>query len=98
MRPRVNLIFAARTARGAIAALLLSALPSGAQEAGSARSIDARWIPSFALTPGIIWGRQHGTVSSDCRAPGSDPPARTACNPNTPRNTGPLRQGAINDE
>jgi hypothetical protein len=98
MPPRVNLLFAARTARGAIVALLLSALPSGAQEAGSARSIDARWIPSFALTPGIIWGRQHGAVSSDCRAPGSDPPAPTACNPNFPRNTNPLRPGAVDDE
>jgi hypothetical protein len=97
MRPRVNLIFAARTACGAIAALLLAALPSSAQDRAAGHSIDERWIPSFAFTSGVFWGRQHATVSSDCRAPGSNPPAPTSCNPNTPIGS-QLRQGAVDDE
>ena len=98
MRPRVNLIFAGRTARGAFASVLFSALASSAQEPPLGRSIDGRWIPSLAITSGVIWGRQHATVSSDCRAPGSDPPAATSCNPGNSAYGSQLRPGARDEE
>jgi hypothetical protein len=87
MRPRVNLVFAC---------IALVAGSASAQEPAPAPSLDERWIPSFALTSGVDWGRQHGTVSSDCRAPGSQ--AATACNPSVQDSTSQLRQGANQDE
>jgi hypothetical protein len=98
MSPRVNLLFAGWTARAAIASVLLAALTASAQEAAPTHSIDGRWIPSFAITSGVFWGRQHATVSSDCLAPGSDPPTATSCNPNIPEYGPILREGAIDDE
>lgn len=98
MSPRVNHLFAGRTTRGALAGVLLTAFAASAQENAPAHSIDGRWIPSFAITSGVFWGRQHASVSSDCLAPGSDPPAATSCNPNIPEYGPILRQGADEDE
>jgi hypothetical protein len=97
MRPRVNLLLAGRTARGALASALLVALAAGAQEPAPGRTLDERWIPSFAITSGVFWGRQHATVSSDCTSPGTDTP--TTCNPAVgPGYGSELRKGAIDDE
>jgi hypothetical protein len=98
MRPRVNHLFAGRTARGAFASLLLAGFASSAQEATPARSLDDRWIPSFALTTGVFWGRQHATVSSDCFDPDSGPSTPTSCNPEIDAYGPVLRQGADQNE
>ncbi len=98
MRPGVNVLLALRIARGAIAGVLLASLPSSAQERAPALLADDRWIPSFAFTAGVIFGRQHASVSSHCRAPGSDPPAATSCDPAEANYGSELRQGAFDDE
>jgi len=98
MHPRVNPLFAIGNSRLALAIVLLAAHAASAQETAPMHSIDGRWIPSFAFISGVFWGRQHAKVSSDCLAPGSDPPTATSCNPSIP-NYGPvLREGAIDDE
>ena len=97
MRPRVNHLFTGSTARGALTGVLLAALSASAQEPAAAPTIDGRWIPSFAITSGVTWGRQHATVSSDCTAPGTDPPAPTDCKPGVPSGS-QLRKGAFDDE
>src|SRR6185436_17763375 len=96
MRVRVNRLFAARTLRDAIVVALLIACAASAQPA--TRSMDERWIPEFANTSGVTFGRQHATVSSDCRAPGSNPPVATSCNPEIPDYGSQLRRGADDDE
>ena len=98
MRPRVNPLFAGRIARGAFASLLLAGFASSAQEAAPARSLDDRWIPSFAFTTGVFWGRQHATVSSDCFDPDSGPSTPTSCNPEIDAYGPVLRQGADQNE
>jgi hypothetical protein len=98
MRPRVNHLFPAPTVRGAIAGVLLATASASAQQPGPAPGLDARWIPSFAFTMGVDWTRQHAKVSSDCRAPGSDPPAATSCKPDVPEFGAQLRPGAVDDE
>ncbi|MGH7337292.1 MAG: hypothetical protein ACREI7_06935, partial [Myxococcota bacterium] len=82
----------------AVAAVCLAALSVSAQERAFERSIDDRWIPSFAITGGVVIGRQHATVSSYCRAPDSDPPAAAPCNPTIPAAGSVLRTGAFDDE
>src|SRR5688572_5990632 len=96
MHPRVNHLFAMRNTRAAFASVVLAAFSATAQETAPDRSVDGRWIPSFAFTSGVFWGRQHGKVSSDCRAPGSD--TATSCNPSIPEYGPVLRTGAIEDE
>jgi hypothetical protein len=98
MRPRVNRLFAAWAARGALASAVVAAFSASAQETAPTGSIDARWIPSFAITSGVFWGRQHAAVSSDCRETGSQPPAATSCNPEVPEYGPELREGANQDE
>jgi len=98
MRPRVNHLFAGWATRGALAGVLLAAFASSAQDAAPAHSIDERWIPSFAFTSGVFWGRQHGKVSSDCFDPDSGPSTPTSCNPQVPAYGPVLREGADEDE
>jgi hypothetical protein len=83
MRPRVNhLSFADSPA--ARSQQFASRFASSAQER-PAGSVDDRWIPSLAIQSGVIFGRQHGTVSSDCRVPGTVDP--TSCDPAPTRST-----------
>src|SRR5258706_6115515 len=98
MRPRVNVLFTTRTTRGAIAGVLFAAISASAQDTAPARSYDARWIPEFAFTSGVTFGRQHATVSSDCRVPGSNPPAATTCKPGVPDYGSELRRAPNDDE
>ncbi len=77
-----------------MATLWLTAPAARAQEA--ALFADDRWIPSLAITSGAIWGRQHATVSSDCRVPGSEAP--TSCDPAEPDYGSVLREGDSDDE
>jgi hypothetical protein len=98
MRPRVNHLFVRRVARGAFAGVWFAALAASAQEPAPGRSIDERWIPSFAFTGGVTFGRQHATVSSDCRAPGSDVPASMTCHPSIAASGTRLREGDSDDE
>ena len=96
MRLRVNHLFAMRNTRAAFASVVLAALSASAQESAPTRSLDDRWIPSFAFTSGVFWGRQHGKVSSDCLAPGTE--TATSCNPSIPDYGPVLREGAVEDE
>jgi hypothetical protein len=98
MRPRVNHLFAQCTARAAIAGVLFTAPSASAQDGAGAPFIEDRWIPSFAFTSGIFFGRQHGSVSSECFAPGSNPPASTSCDPVESDYGSVLRPGEVDDE
>jgi hypothetical protein len=89
VRPRVNHLFTV--------CVLLATFSASAQESAP-RSRDERWIPEFAFTSGVTFGRQHATVSSDCRVPGSNPPTATTCNPGIPEYGSELRRGANDDE
>ena len=93
MCARVNRLLACR----AVASVcLLASLAARADE--PAPSLDERWIPSFAITSGVMFGRQHASVSSDCRATGIDPPSPASCDP-VETDYGPqLRPGAFDDE
>src|SRR2546427_401676 len=98
MRPRVNRLLARRIARGALAGALLAAIPASAQERAPSLFADTRWIPSLAIISGVTAGQQHGSVSSDCRVPGSDPPTPTSCSPEDPNYGSVPRPGADQDE
>lgn len=76
---------------------MLLAAPASRAEA-PAFFADEQWIPSFAFTGGAFAGRQHATVSSYCREPGSDPPAPTSCDPGEANYGSGLRPGAFDDE
>ena len=97
MRSRVNQLLVRRLARGAIATVCFAVLPVSAQE-NPPGAVDDRWIPSLAIQSGVIFGRQHGSVSSDCRAPGTLVP--TSCDP-APDEVDygtVLRPGEVDDE
>jgi len=98
MRSRVNLLLARGIARSAIMGALFASLPSSARERAPVPVAEDRWIPSFAFTGGVVFGRQHASVSSSCSEPGSDPPAPTSCDPGEPSYGSELRQGATGDE
>ncbi len=97
MHAPVNRLLAQPAGRVALASwFLLASLASSAEVNGA--GADSRWIPSFALTSGITWGEQHATVASDCRAPGSDPPAATSCDPAESSFGSELRPGDKGDD
>lgn len=100
MRARVNRLLAVHAGRAGIAALLSFAQIPSIAEADSAGTgwADARWVPSFAITAGAFTGEQRAAVSSDCRAPGSDPPAAASCDPAEPGFGSELRPGDENND
>ncbi len=91
MRVQVNRFLEPAVRVGLASGFLLASLASSAEV--SRAGTDSRWIPSFALTGGVTWGQQHAIVASDCRAPGSDPPAATSCDPAEPGFGSELRPG-----
>lgn len=98
MRSRVNLLLVRSIGAGILASALGLAAPPARAADRVAIFRDERWIPSFALSLGAIAGRQHGSVSSYCRATGSDPPAPTSCDPAEPSYGSELRPGEVDDE
>ena len=87
MRARVNRVFASCTRFAAPLVLSIASIA----EADSVGSVDSRWIPSFAITAGVFTQEHSASVSSDCRAPGSD--AATSCDPGEPGFGSELRPG-----
>ncbi len=97
MRAPVNRLLARPVACAcAVGAYLLAFFGSSVE--ASAENVESRWIPSLALTSGVTWGMQKASVSSECRAPGSDPPAPASCDPAEPNFGSRLRPGDIDDE
>src|SRR5262245_438459 len=96
MLPRVNRLLARRTGCAALAAALWLAAPAAHAEEGAALFAHDRWVPSVAIISGAFWVRQHASVSSECRDPGTGDP--TSCDPDDATWGSTLRQGDIADE
>jgi hypothetical protein len=97
MRGPVNRLLASTARRvPRVCFVLLASLGSSAE--ANAAGLDSRWIPSFAVIGGLTWGNEHASVASECRAPGSDPPAATSCDPAEPGFGSQLRPGDADDD